>query len=1122
MSALFSPDDDGYMAEETAKAQLADELAANTRHQRSRAPPQYSAEYPSGQLSRISGVRLPTKPPSTLWDISVQDGRISAVEEHEKRCEQNSPSVLHGAGRLLAPSLCHAHIHLDKCFLLQDPKYNDLQIVSGDFEEAMEMTGKAKSRFDEEDLLRRGRQLVEESIHHGVTVMRAFVEVDGCVQFKCLDAGLRLKEEFEDRCEIQICAFAQLPLFSGSDGGEEVRWLMTKAAARDGVDVLGSTPYVEQDENKMKTNIRWISAMSLASGKHLDLHLDYFLEEDKQPLVWTVLDTLKARNWEDQSSKQVTLGHCTRLTRFKDEDWQRLRHVIGSMHVSFVGLPTSDLFMMRTGEGLRGTLPVVDMIEKHSLEAAIAVNNVGNAFTPHGSSDPLAIAMLGVGLLHRLILSTPNIQHAPGVLGAIRHASEMDAIGSPAQVRDAVVEATAQPDQASPATIIEDNQASGAPPDTLRSASNAFLNAVKAHFGQQSKEYIICLNALGDWHTGKQRKSDTFDIIIHQLGNETNLRNKLAAVLFHQDARWDMNDFSGQVAGLTAPGYLQPQHHPQFTMPSLSDLWDNNINLQAPFQMSGPSITPGFGQSTSQVISPFSTVPTQQPAGQFSANDQRYYPHANIAHGQNSFIGDHSESYGSTPSSPATQWRGSYAGFDQLAMQSSQTGNYGYESDVSSPMQGAASLHQPALNDGWSTRVGVNCREYTPATEPAAQLESGAGDFEEQGPSVLGKPIARPIGLSSLESEMLPPRKRGQNLSRADTPSTVADEAEFTPNRTTTKTLAAGRLTKRAHAGTGSFIHAICGKGFSSRHGVKKHHWGSGREDPNTSRGCWFKSGKPDIAWDAHPTCQEDKPQDKSQRVVPKEPERSSKVNNEPYRAPVAPMLTSKRTLPNIPTLSGLPSRVVDSLRNTSPRPFGANNESSPQILAASQGKLDHLLTAVNLASKIDAPIAQGRNDSVVSYLDAQASAPEPGRAFGSAVDRHGLHMEDTQSLMTGNGAYGRMIPPPLFAFKETNDNEFNPAAEPESENGRVAADTGAGFTIHNPHMQSGDQEPTDHDSNVNTDPAARAHRPRTSGVSKREFKMLGLPDSPGPNPKRQKVEEDHDDDTDISLVETR
>lgn len=350
------------------------------------------------ELKKIVGVRIPHKASSELWDIAIEDGRVASVDPHDSTLDTDATDVYNANNRLIAPSLCHAHVHLDKCFLLQDPKYGDLQIESGDFNEAMQMTGEAKSRFEEEDLLRRGGRLIEESIEHGVTAMRAFVEVDGVVQLKCLQAGLALKARYKDRCDIQLCAFAQLPLFSGSDEGAEVRKLMSAAAAEEGIEVLGSTPYVEENESKSKNNARWITELALKHNKHLDLHLDYYLEEEKQPLVWDVLKILKELDWPKTGGQQVTLGHCTRLTRFRKDDWLRLRQEIGELPVSFVGLPTSDLFMMRTLEGLRGTLPIVELIQEYGFGAAISINNVGNAFTPQGNCDPLSLAQLAVGL----------------------------------------------------------------------------------------------------------------------------------------------------------------------------------------------------------------------------------------------------------------------------------------------------------------------------------------------------------------------------------------------------------------------------------------------------------------------------------------------------------------------------------------------------------------------------------------------------------------------------------------------------------------------------------------------------------------------------------------------------
>jgi hypothetical protein len=54
--------------------------------------------------------------------------------------------------------------------------------------------------------------------------------------------------------------------------------------------------------------------------------------------------------------------------------------------------------MMRTPERTRGTLPIPSMIKDYGLNACIGVNNIGNAFTPQGSCDPLSLACSCVGV----------------------------------------------------------------------------------------------------------------------------------------------------------------------------------------------------------------------------------------------------------------------------------------------------------------------------------------------------------------------------------------------------------------------------------------------------------------------------------------------------------------------------------------------------------------------------------------------------------------------------------------------------------------------------------------------------------------------------------------------------
>lgn len=120
------------------------------------------AEFALTPVSCILGAYIyaPDYDPSRQYDISLDRGVISNIAFHDQNRIYNSSSVgLIDArkGGIVTQSLCHAHIHLDKAFLMSDAKYEDLKIQKGGFDEAMALGKKAKERFETEDLLRRGK-----------------------------------------------------------------------------------------------------------------------------------------------------------------------------------------------------------------------------------------------------------------------------------------------------------------------------------------------------------------------------------------------------------------------------------------------------------------------------------------------------------------------------------------------------------------------------------------------------------------------------------------------------------------------------------------------------------------------------------------------------------------------------------------------------------------------------------------------------------------------------------------------------------------------------------------------------------------------------------------------------
>ncbi|KAF5245985.1 hypothetical protein FANTH_7075 [Fusarium anthophilum] len=363
----------------------------------------------------LKNIIIPLQDSSAQWDIQIEEGVVTSMKP---AAEKTSPSVM-------LPSLCHPHIHLDKPYLLtcnhpkssNHPDYSDLAPKTGGFQEALSNTAEAKKRYTKEDLYLRGSQLIATSYKQGVTFMRAFVEVDSVTELKTLEVGIRLKKEFGDFLQVQICAFAQDPIFS-TDKGEANRAMFDKALEQFGsdIDVIGTTPYVESDLEAQNQNIRWAIETALKHGKHLDFHIEFNLKSDgtHMSVFNHVIEELERLKWPtDPGAPTVVFGHATRLTLATHDDLVRLSEKLREtkLPIHFVGLPTSDLYMMgrhssdASGQSVPlsrpcGTIMVPKLIKDYGINACLSVNNVGNPFTPHGDSDPLKIASLGVGLFH--------------------------------------------------------------------------------------------------------------------------------------------------------------------------------------------------------------------------------------------------------------------------------------------------------------------------------------------------------------------------------------------------------------------------------------------------------------------------------------------------------------------------------------------------------------------------------------------------------------------------------------------------------------------------------------------------------------------------------------------------
>jgi hypothetical protein len=283
-------------------------------------------------------------------------------------------------------------------------------------------------------------------------------------------------------------------------------------------------------------------------------------------------------------------------------------------------------------------------------------------------------------------------------------------------------------------------------------------------------------------------------------------------------------------------------------------------------------------------------------------------------------------------------------------------------------------------------------------------LSPRKGQAAVTSPFVLGVPIAVPIGqpidempppskkrrrrqssTSQVKAGVEPSRHNSEIVSYILPSAEIADQLSVPaqPNKM------AKEDSKPSQGGGGPYIHSLCGKGFSSRSKVKKHHWGNKLDNLETTTGCWAKNKKPNVSWNEHPSCREGIPQRKAPSVV-------QKLRTLNQKAPQAPsMVPRSQDIPQI-------SAQAPHFRQEGEQSFEDVGSYHSHRLPT-RSSFDNLLTAVNIASQIDAPQPQGRIDSVVSHLDAAAA--EHNRQYitnwQDASDDH-----DEESL-----AYGHQHP---------------------------------------------------------------------------------------------------------------
>jgi cytosine/creatinine deaminase len=320
----------------------------------------------------IRNVRLPHSLQST--DIGVEGGLIAVIEPGFV-CDAPEHDA---GGKLVCGGLIETHIHLDKAGII-----GRCSICAGTLAEAVSETAKAKSAFTEEDVYERASLVLEKSILNGTTRLRTFVEVDPRAGYRSLDAITRLKADYADAIEVEICAFAQEGLTN-----EPATEAMLETALQSGADLVGGCPYTDPQPVE---HIRRIFDLGERFGVPVDFHLDFHLDPRSSDLPEIIAQTM-TRRYEGR----VSIGHVTNLSAATSEELEALGKSLANAGIAVTALPATDLFLMgRKFDRMipRGVAPI-HRLAAYGVVTTLSTNNVLNPFTPFGDVSLIRMANL--------------------------------------------------------------------------------------------------------------------------------------------------------------------------------------------------------------------------------------------------------------------------------------------------------------------------------------------------------------------------------------------------------------------------------------------------------------------------------------------------------------------------------------------------------------------------------------------------------------------------------------------------------------------------------------------------------------------------------------------------------
>jgi len=329
----------------------------------------------------IRNARLPN---GNRVDVYLKDGTVEKTETRDATALTNDADF-DAKGQLLLPALAEPHAHLDKAFLAER-----IHNPTGDLMGAIHAVQDNAHTLTFDDIVERASRAIKIYVKNGVTRIRTHADTfDGStLQVRALR---QVANNFQDICDIEICALIQWPLTGKM--GEPSRILAERARA-DGADLIGGCPHLDDDPTGA-------NKVFLSLAKDLDCNLDLHVDETLNADMLSLRDLAK-RVIAKAPKCSVTASHCVSLGMQTKKVQKQVAQLLVEANIAVVTLPQTNLFLQ--GREHQSAMPRALTALSALREAGVTVmaggDNLQDPFNPMGRADPLEAAALLVSAGH--------------------------------------------------------------------------------------------------------------------------------------------------------------------------------------------------------------------------------------------------------------------------------------------------------------------------------------------------------------------------------------------------------------------------------------------------------------------------------------------------------------------------------------------------------------------------------------------------------------------------------------------------------------------------------------------------------------------------------------------------